>query len=356
MHPNFESCVFKIMTAGGSGSGFYLSDKRIFVTNYHVVGRFKRVSVQDSVGNRHLAEVVLVNPFEDIAFLKAKSDFNVPEMKLHMNSASRGEKVFVAGYPYGMPFTVTEGIVSAPNQVMQGKSYIQTDAAINPGNSGGPVFNVKGEVIGITTSKFKEAENMGFAVPVSTLVEEFETLSVIAENTFNLVCDSCSALIAQRVHYCQSCGQHIDEKHFDEPVLSALSVFCEQALSDLGIEPVIARQGPEFWEFHFGSARARIFVYQNDYLYATSPLNQLPTKNMQAFLEEITSRDLFPFRLGLWDKELHLAYRVHISDVIGPRANEVKKNIGELFRKANELDDYFADKYGCKFSVTALIK
>lgn len=354
MTHNFEPFVFKVTTAAGSGSSFYLRDKKILVTNYHVVGQFKRVSVQDPMGNRHVAEVVLANPSEDIAFLKVQHEFDVPVLTLQMQSVNRGEKVFVAGFPFGMPFTVTEGVVSAPNQLMSGKNYMQTDAAINPGNSGGPVFNANGEVVGITTSKINHADNMGFAVPITTLIEEFECLPNLVDSTFNLVCDSCSALIQQRSHYCNSCGQHIDDKLFDEPMLTALSIFCEQALREFGTDPIIARQGHEFWEFYYGSSLIRMFVYREMYLYVTSPINQLPAQNMQAVLEELLSRDTSPFKLGIWEKEIFISYRVHISDAFGSRAQEVKTNIGELYRKANDLDDYFAEKFGCKFSVHSL--
>jgi serine protease Do len=354
MTHNFEPFVFKVITASGSGSSFYLRDKNIFVTNYHVVGQFKHVSLQDPAGTRHLAQVILANPYEDIAFLKVEQSFDVPSLALQMNPVTRGEQVFVAGFPFGMPFTVTEGIVSAPSQLMSGRSYVQTDAAVNPGNSGGPVFNVKGEVIGITTSKFTSADNMGFAVPITAVAEEFESLSMLVDNTFNLVCESCSALIQNRSAYCNNCGQNIDEKLFDEPSLTDLALFCEQALLELGVNPVLARQGHEFWEFYHGSSLVRMFVYNNSYLYVTSPINQLPSQNMQALLEELVSRNIVPYKLGLWEKEVYVSYRVHISEVFGLRSAEVKKSIAGLYRTANELDDYFVDTFGCKFSVHSL--
>jgi serine protease Do len=353
MNHNFEPYVFKVITAAGSGSSFYLRDKKIFVTNYHVVGKFKRVSVQDPTGSRHIAEVILANPSDDIAFLKVKQEFDVPELKLEM-TINRGEKVYVAGFPFGMPFTVTEGVVSAPSQLMSGKNYVQTDAAVNPGNSGGPVFNASGAVIGMTTSKFNNADNMGFAVPISMLVEEFDSLPMLVENSFNLVCESCAALIQQRAQYCNNCGQQVDEKLFDEPLLTDLAIFCEQALVELEVDPVIARQGNEFWEFYHGSSLVRMFVYNRDYLYVTSPINQLPSQNMQALLEELLTKEIAPYKLGIWDKEIYISYRVHITDVFGVRKDEVKKNIASLYRKANELDDYFNEKFTCKFSVHSL--
>ena len=124
-HNNIYRSVFKVTHSGGSGSCFYLKNYDLFVTNYHVVE-----------GYRYLAKVVLVNPALDIALLAAEGDFSaLPEMTLAADdSLTIGRKVYVAGYPYGMPFTITEGSVSSPKQLMDGKYYIQTDAAVNPGN------------------------------------------------------------------------------------------------------------------------------------------------------------------------------------------------------------------------------
>ncbi|CAN5123276.1 trypsin-like peptidase domain-containing protein [soil metagenome] len=353
---SFEQSIYKVMTAGGSGTSFYLKDKNIFVTNYHVVGPYKKVSLQDQFGVRHLATVVLVNPQEDVAFLKVDGMFDHAQLELHDDNSGlqQGDKVFIAGYPFGMPFTVTEGVVSAPSQLVDGRKFIQTDAAVNPGNSGGPMLNAAGKVIGITSSKFNNADNMGFAIPVTTLTEEFNALGQLTGDSFHLVCDSCAALIAERSEFCLNCGQNIDVKYFDEPVLSELSAFCEQAIAGLGLNPVLARQGQEFWAFHVDSALVRLFVYNNTYLYATSPINQLPIQTMGPFLEELLSTDMAPYQLGIQDKEVFISYRVYITDIFSARQKEINANITGLFKKANEVDDLFVQKFGAKYSIHSL--
>ena len=172
MDQNIYKLVYKVTHAGGSGSCFYLKSYNLFVTNYHVVNGFHTVAIHDNDRNPYLAKVVLVNPSLDIALLAVDADFSVlPELSLAADdSLAIGGKVSVAGYPYGMPFTVTEGSVSSPKQLMEGKYYIQTDAAVNPGNSGGPIFNENSEVVGVTVSKFTNADNMGFGVRVEAIV------------------------------------------------------------------------------------------------------------------------------------------------------------------------------------------
>ncbi len=161
--------VFKVTHAGGSGSCFYLHDRRIFVTNYHVVEGFRDVALHDNDRTPYPARVILAAPSLDLALLAADHDFDtLPALALAADDALEvGGRIFVAGYPYGMPLSVTEGTVSSPRQLMDGSYYIQTDAAVNPGNSGGPMFNDRNEVVGITVSKFTEASSSTTATTFS---------------------------------------------------------------------------------------------------------------------------------------------------------------------------------------------
>ena len=125
------------------------------------------------------------------ALLAAEGDFStLPELTLATEEPLIGDKIRVAGYPFGMPFTLTEGSISSPDQLMDGSHYIQTDAAVNPGNSGGALVNMKGEVIGINSAKLAstEVEGMGYAIPitrVSSIIEE-----LMNETTRTKVADS----------------------------------------------------------------------------------------------------------------------------------------------------------------------
>lgn len=212
MEQNIYSVVFKVTHAGGSGSCFYLKDKNLFVTNYHVVEGFHTVAVHDNERNPYLAKVVLVNPTLDIALLAVDHDFSaLPSLNLAADdSLVISNKIRVAGYPYGMPFTVTEGTVSSPKQLMNGQYYIQTDAAVNPGNSGGPIINDKDEVVGITVSKFtnSDADNMGFGIRVESLRKLFDSLEELDRDCFQVQCDSCDGLIAEEEEFCPSCGEN----------------------------------------------------------------------------------------------------------------------------------------------------
>jgi serine protease Do len=160
------------------GSGFVVHEDGFIVTNGHVVEGVKRIKVVFSDGREFQAQIVSVDTSKDLAVLTVKADEKLPFVELgRSNDLMIGETVIAIGNPYGYSNTVTSGVVSAVGrdiQVTEGywlRGLIQTDAPINPGNSGGPLLNVNGQLIGITTAIRAEAQNIGFAIPVDTLVD-----------------------------------------------------------------------------------------------------------------------------------------------------------------------------------------
>jgi len=164
------------------GSGFILSKDGYVVTNNHVVDGADEVVVKNSDGEEFEAEVVGADAKLDLALLKIKTK-GLRAVDLGDSDALRvGDWVVAIGNPFGLEQTVTAGIVSAKGRVIGAgpyDSFIQTDAAINPGNSGGPLFNAKGEVIGINTAIYSRSggnNGIGFAIPINLAKSVFEEL------------------------------------------------------------------------------------------------------------------------------------------------------------------------------------
>ena len=160
------------------GSGFIVHEDGVLVTNAHVVESVKRIKVVFSDGREFQARVISTDTNKDLAVLRIDAGGKLPFIEFgRSDDLMIGETVIAIGNPYGYANTVTSGIVSAVGrdiQVSEGywlRGLIQTDAPINPGSSGGPLLNVNGQLIGITTAIRAEAQNIGFAVPVDTLVE-----------------------------------------------------------------------------------------------------------------------------------------------------------------------------------------
>ena len=160
------------------GSGFVVHEDGFIVTNAHVVEGVKRIKVVFSDGREFQAKPISADTSKDLAVLAIEADRKLPFVELGRSSDLMiGETVIAIGNPYGYSNTVTSGVVSAMArdiQVSEGywlRGLIQTDAPINPGNSGGPLLNVNAQLIGINTAIRAEAQNIGFAIPVDTLVD-----------------------------------------------------------------------------------------------------------------------------------------------------------------------------------------
>ncbi|MES2972737.1 MAG: DegQ family serine endoprotease [Pseudomonadota bacterium] len=156
----------------GQGSGFILSADGIILTNAHVVRDAKEVTVKLTDRREFRAKVLGADPKTDVAVLKIDAK-NLPVVAMGKPSDLKvGEWVLAIGSPYGFENTVTAGVVSAKGRSLPDDSYvpfIQTDVAVNPGNSGGPLFNARGEVIGINSQIYSQTggyQGLSFAIPI----------------------------------------------------------------------------------------------------------------------------------------------------------------------------------------------
>jgi serine protease Do len=172
--------VVQVRTPSGLGSGFIVNGEGYLITNFHVVESETQISVEVYHQNEEQLErrsykqvrIVAMNKFADLALLKI-DDKGAPKFTSvplgDSDALGVGERVFAIGSPLGLERTVTEGIVSTKSRPMQGELYLQTTTQINPGNSGGPLFNLRGEVVGVTNMKIAFGEGLGFAIPVDAV-------------------------------------------------------------------------------------------------------------------------------------------------------------------------------------------
>ncbi len=172
-----SEAVVKVSTPAGIGSGFFLNEDGYLITNYHVVEKETKIEVtvfqkaKDGFEKKNFREVKIeaINPFVDLALLKVEDIGDTKVKFAHLGDVGRlevGERVFAIGNPLGLERTMTDGVISTKNRAFEGLIYLQTNAAINPGNSGGPLFNLAGEVIGVTNMGYIFFGGLGFAIPV----------------------------------------------------------------------------------------------------------------------------------------------------------------------------------------------
>ena len=176
--------VVIVKNATGAGSGFVISRQGHVITNYHVVEGHNKVQVtlfrrtEQGYEKQELkkSRILALQPLRDIALLQLdlselKGDLPQPVVINDDDDLRVGDLVFAIGNPLGLERSVTQGIVSSATRTMGHMRLIQTDASINPGNSGGPLFNARGEVIGIVCAGATSFDGLAFGIPSSDLVD-----------------------------------------------------------------------------------------------------------------------------------------------------------------------------------------
>jgi len=166
------------------------------ITNYHVIEREIKIEVtifekaMNGFEKKKFKKVKIeaINPFVDLAILKVE-DLEETKVKYtyfgDIDSIKVGEGVFAIGNPLGLERTVTNGVISTVNRAFEGLVYIQTNADINPGNSGGPLFNLAGEVIGVTNMGYIFFGGLGFAIPIDYVKHFIENRDAFAYDKDN---------------------------------------------------------------------------------------------------------------------------------------------------------------------------
>ena len=178
----------QVTNTASSGSGFIISEDGYIITNYHVVDKAETLTVITSNGTEYPAKLIGFDDGNDFALIKVEAT-GLPTVKLgSSDDLIIGDQVVAIGNPLGeLTNSLTVGYVSAKERDVTASgsviNMLQTDAAINPGNSGGPLFNMKGEVIGITTAKYSgttssgaSIEGIGFAIPIDDVISMIDEL------------------------------------------------------------------------------------------------------------------------------------------------------------------------------------
>jgi S1-C subfamily serine protease len=168
--------------SGGSGSGSIIDSRGYVLTNHHVVKEAYKLFVNLADGSQYEAKLIGADPQNDLAVIKFDPPAGIAPKPIPFGNSRGlkvGQKVLAIGNPFGLERTLTKGIVSGLGRPIQKdettvlQNMIQTDASINPGNSGGPLFNSRGDMIGINTMIYSPSGGsvgIGFAIPVNTAV------------------------------------------------------------------------------------------------------------------------------------------------------------------------------------------
>jgi serine protease Do len=357
---NFQNAIIQIATQTGTGTGFYVKEFDLIVTNNHVVDNNAEVTIKGKNFDKKLSRVWYTDRKHDLAFLEPPSGTQLPDIHLGVYEQLKdGDEVMAIGHPYGLNYTTTQGVISKVDRIKDGLHYIQIDAAINPGNSGGPLVNEKGEIIGVNSFIIRGGDNLGFALPVNYLRTALQLYAPGKGNPATR-CTSCDYLVTptniDAAKYCPSCGTEVKLPEIPaketEPIGVAKTI--EGILKDLGKDSKLARNGVNNWEVEEGSAKIKIAYNPDNYFIAGDAfLCQMPAdaakiKPLYQFLlqENYTLNGLV---LSCSGQNIVLSCIMYDLDVTHETG---KEQFEKLFKKADEYDDFLKKEFGCTDRLT----
>ncbi len=206
-----------------TGSGVIIHADGYIVTNDHVVDGTEAIQVRLSSGKQYRAEVVGTDSKTDLALIKIRAGAPLPVATIgDSDKLEVGDWVLAIGNPFGFDHSVTAGIVSGKGRVLGSGPYddfIQTDAAINPGNSGGPLFNLRGEVIGINTAIIPRSR-FGFAIPsnmAKTILLQLKAQGKVTRGWLGVVIQQVTPPTADALGLREAQGALVSEVMADSP-------------------------------------------------------------------------------------------------------------------------------------------
>ncbi len=348
----YSQTIVQISCPKGSGTGFYLKQANLIITNHHVVEGCADVVLSGTFIPQQHAQVWLKDPLHDLAFIEVPPHSEMPDTALNIQPepVKEGEPILAIGHPFGLKFTATQGIVSKVRRQYGNLFYIQIDAAINPGNSGGPLVNFKSEIVGVNTFIIAGGDNLGFALPAHYLAETIADYAPLYGHRCER-CISCTNIVEKREAdeekgYCPHCGNRLSFADEEDYMPTGVAKIIENVLADLNKDPKLARRGGNEWEIKHGSATISIeYNEQTGYIMADAFLCRLPRKNIAPIYEYLLRENYTLEGVVFSINEQHIILSLIVFQRHLTTAG-LHRQIGLLFEKADEYDNILVEQYG----------
>ena len=349
----YRDIVVQIANPYSLGTGFYLGEYDIIVTNEHVIRGNDQVVINGYAFEEHLSQVLFVDEHLDLAFLDASQLNQEAKGKLSALAKPKiGEEILAVGHPFGLKFSFTKGIVSNPHVVKNNLEFIQHDAALNPGNSGGPLVNHKGEIIGVNSFSIVNGNSIGFSLPIHYVKENIDKFLATGKQV-SAICTSCHTIVSEEKienKYCFNCGCEVKLPNVVEQYLPlGMGVTIEDMLTNLGYDVQLSRRGLNSWEVQRGSARIKISYHEDTGLImGDAYLCTIPKTGIMSIykmlLQENYTLDGLTFSVRGQDIILSLLiYDKYFDD----QTSSLFFN--ELFDKADHYDNILVEEFGASW-------
>lgn len=348
---DYRNTIIQIATPYSTGTGFFLRDRGLIVTNHHVVEGNRAVVIEGAQFKKQLAKVKYIDSKYDLAFLDAPR--NAEELPLlRLGSAKvlhERDTVTAIGHPFGLKFSLKNGIISNTAELMNGIPYLHIDAALNPGNSGGPLVDTDGEVVGINTFVIQNGDNTGFSLPVRYLVETLDQFAAVhSENASR--CSACMNILTEETienKHCAHCGHKAElPSSVEEYIPSGTAKTIEGLIGRIGHDVMLSRSGPNAWEIKQGSATILITYHEKTgLLSADALLCELPSSNIKPLYEYLLRENHCNEGLTLSVHEQDIVLSLLIFDRY-LNEDTGQQMLQTLFEKADYYDNILVEQYG----------
>ncbi len=354
----YQDIVIQIQsTTGATGTGFYVKEYDLIVTNEHVVKDYREAIINGSLFHTQLSTVLYCDPMYDIAFLAPPPNVEFPEVHLALdNSVKEGHEIMAIGHPHGLKFTATQGIVSKARRLQNNINYIQIDAGINPGNSGGPLVNKEGQIVGMITYMYI-GENLGFALPKRYFNKTYEEYHAGHHGKIAQRCSSCSNIIEYEQvssNYCPNCGATMNfPKSVKDHQVHGPAQIIEEIIADLGKNVQISRRGQNQWEIQQGSATIHIYYIEHSgFIMGNAHLVRLPRNQIGKIYEYMLKENygLEGLFFSVNNRDVVMSFFIQSKHLNKKTAFPIFKNFLE---KADHYDDILVDDYGAIWNKSA---
>ncbi len=262
-NPNFKNPKQpnRPMKRTSLGSGVITSADGYIITNNHVIEEADEINVRFANHEEFEAKIIGRDPKTDIALIKIETKEDLPHVAMGDSDSLRvGDWVVAIGNPFGFEQTVTAGIVSGKGRHLGSGAYenfIQTDASINPGNSGGPLFNLRGEMVGINTAIYSRSGGnigIGFAIPVNmakNVINQLKTTGKVTRGWLGVMIQNVNQDLAQQFGLHKPIGALVGEVSPDSPAEKAgimagdiIIKFDKKEITQMNMLPAIVAQTP----------------------------------------------------------------------------------------------------------------
>ncbi|MFN0216779.1 MAG: trypsin-like peptidase domain-containing protein [Saprospiraceae bacterium] len=351
---DYRNTIVQIATPYSTGTGFFLRNSGLIVTNHHVVEGNRAVVIEGARFKKQLARVRYIDSKYDLAFLDApQNGSELPEIRLGINKVLRErDPVTAIGHPFGLKFSLKSGIVSNTSELMNGIPYLHIDAALNPGNSGGPLVDMEGEVVGINTFIIQNGDNTGFSLPVKFLAETLDHFAEASSDDASR-CTACLNILTVATvenKLCSHCGHKAElPSMVNEYVPSGTAKTIETLINNLGCDVKLSRSGPNAWEIKHGSATIIITYHdKTGLLSADALLCELPQKDIKPLYEYLLRENYTNegLTLSVHEQDIVLSLLIFDRYLNEDTGQNMLKN---LFEKADFYDNKLVDAFGASW-------